>query len=451
MDLARDIYKDLLRWKQQDTGRVLELSGARQVGKTYIIEKFSKENYKNHIYINMMQTSGSELLRCIHKASEWEPGEMRIERPLHRAFELFQSDFQDIKETIIVIDEIQESAEIYSLIRQFAREFQCHFIVTGSYLGKTLDKAYFLPAGDIDTLTMETLSFEEFLEAVGLREKYAAMDLYGGSPHEDYDELKRWYDIYTQIGGYPSVVKCYLSTGGIDQCRSELVNIIRIFISESERYFDDVLNMNMFDEIFPAIAQTMIKEKKGSGDLITELSNIIFKTESSRITKKSINQAIAWLYRSNIIGYCHRLNECNLLDISYHNGFYFRDLGLTRYFLTITGADPGTIQGIVAENYVYLCLERQIRNMRIAGTAPAFGVYKGGEIDFFVRSLATYKNYAIEVKAGKNVGKTANVLLDDQIADYVYLLRGDTYGGVTDRKFTIPIYLSDRITFDAEP
>jgi len=51
------------------------------------------------------------------------------------------------------------------LIRQFAREFECHFIVTGSYLGKTLEKEYFLPAGDTDGLTLYTLSFEEFLDA----------------------------------------------------------------------------------------------------------------------------------------------------------------------------------------------------------------------------------------------------------------------------------------------
>ena len=44
------------------------------------------------------------------------------------------------------------------MIRQFAREFSCHFVVTGSYLGKTLSKEYFLPAGDIDTLVLDTLS-----------------------------------------------------------------------------------------------------------------------------------------------------------------------------------------------------------------------------------------------------------------------------------------------------
>ena len=95
----------------------------------------------------------------------------------------------------------------------------------------------------------------------------------------------------------------------------------------------------------------------------------------------------------------------------------------------MTGADPATVEGVVTENFVYLYLDRMIRDSRLAGTAPAFGVYKGGEIDFFVRSISSHKDYAIEVKAGKNAGKTANAILKDGKADYVYLLKGDTYGG----------------------
>ena len=140
LELKRDIYEKLIEWKKADSGNVLELNGARQVGKTFILDKFARENYKKYFYINMMQTSGKEFIECYHAATKWKPGEKRIERPLHRTFELFDNTFADDKNTIVVIDEIQESAEVYSMIRQFAREFSCHFVVTGSYLGKTLDR-----------------------------------------------------------------------------------------------------------------------------------------------------------------------------------------------------------------------------------------------------------------------------------------------------------------------
>lgn len=193
----------------------------------------------------------------------------------------------------------------------------------------------------------------------------------------------------------------------------------------------------------------MIKESKGSSDLISELSKIIFKDESDRITKKSVNQAIAWLYRSHIIGYCDKISECNFMDVSYHSRFYFRDVGVARHFLRIAGADYATIEGIINENFVYLYLERLIRERKLAGISPAFGVYKGGEIDFFVRSLGNGKDYAIEVKSGKNIGKTANMILKDGKADYLYLFKGDTHGGcVEKKKYTVPIYLMGRMMFD---
>lgn len=304
MDLKRDIYDSLLQWKRSNSGKVLEVSGARQVGKTYILTKLGKENYKNFIYINMMQTSGQEFMICLDKAARWEPGEERVEQPIHKAFALFDRRFQDEEDTVVLIDEIQESARVYSLIRQFAREFRAHFIVVGSYLGKTIQKGYFLPAGDIETMTLDTLSYEEFLEAAGTRELYEKTDLFGNSSHEDYHRLKEMYDIYCRIGGYPTVVQKYFETGDIGACRKEVIRIIHIFIEESERYFDDILEMNLLEQLLPVIAQTMIREKKGSSNLIREVSAIVFQNDSSRITKKSVNQAIAWFYRSNVIGYC---------------------------------------------------------------------------------------------------------------------------------------------------
>ena len=449
LELKRDIYEELKAWKKQDSGKVLELNGARQVGKTFILDKFARENYKRYFYINMIQTSGKEFIECYHAATSWKPGEKRIEGPLQKTFELFDDTFVDDKNTIVVIDEIQESAEVYSMIRQFAREFSCHFVGTGSYLGKTLSKEYFLPAGDIDTLVLDTLSYEEFLGTFGLRDVYDNLDLFGQGETKAYEELKKWYDIYTQIGGYPAVVKCYLETKDMKKCKEELANIIRIFVNESERYFDDILEINLFEQLFPSIAQSMIKESKGSSDLTSELSKIIFKNESDRITKKSVNQAIAWLYRSHIIGYCDKLSECNFMDVSYHSRFYFRDIGVARHFLRIAGADQATVDGIINENFVYFYLERLIRESKLAGTSPAFGVYKGGEIDFFVRSLENDKDYAIEVKSGKNIGKAANMILKDEKADYLYLFKGDTHGGcVEKKKYTVPIYLMGRITFD---
>ncbi|MGE9943111.1 ATP-binding protein [Bariatricus sp. SGI.161] len=447
MDLKRDIYWELVQWKEKDNGKVLEVNGARQVGKTYILTKFAEENYENILYINMMQTSGQEFVECLERTTKWEPGEPRVEKPIHKALKLFDPDFTDESNTIVLIDEIQESAKVFSLIRQFAREFKAHFIVTGSYLGKTVQKEYFLPAGDIDVMIMNTMSYEEFLQAVGMRDVYESIDLFGGGAHEEYDELKKWYDIYCEIGGYPAVVKEFLETKDIQKCKQTLKNIVDIFINETERYFDDILEMNLFEQIFPAIAQTMVREKKGSSDLVVDLSRIVFKDDTNRFTKTSINKAIAWLYKSNIIGYCDRVNEGDILDVTYDCRFYFKDLGVARMFLKMAGAEESDIDGIINENFVYLYLERQIQEMKIAGKSPMFGMYKGGEIDFIVKSHLDGCVYGIEVKSGNNIGKTANLLLRNGKVQYLYLLKGDTYGGKDGKKITVPIPLTGRIEF----
>ena len=431
----------------------MELRGARQVGKTYILNKFAQENYPIYLYINMVQTTGQEFLECLERATAWEPGMPRKERPLHEAMRLFDGRFQDTKDTIVIIDEIQDSAKVYSLIRQFAREFSCHFVVTGSYLGKTLSKEYFQPVGDLDIMTLDTLTFEEFLDAGGKRDLYDTVDLLGGSPHKDYDELKRYYDIYCQIGGYPRVVQNYLETGDLSQSRRLVERIIDIFIKESSRYFESELDIEIFGQLFQAIAIMLLKEKRGTEDLVTDLSKIVFKEESGRVSKKMINHARSWLYLSHVIGYCSKSINCDHLSIVDNCRYYYMDLGVAAYFLRKTGEPDTAIKGILCENFVYLELLNRLRNTdSIAGTVPWFAVYQqtGGELDFYVRSLLDYKNYGLEVKAGKSAGNTASTLLEAGLLDFLYYLKGNTYGGITeDGKIqTVPLYLAGRIRFD---
>ena len=451
MEFKRDIYKNLMKWKQDDTGKVLQVSGARQVGKTYILKKFAKENFKHVIYINMAEPSGEEFLQCMNKVLEWEPGTPREEKPVHRILELFDNEFKDTKDTIIVIDEIQESHRVFNLVRPFAREFDCYVIITGSYLGRLLAKEFFLPAGDYEDLTLETLTFAEFAEVFGKRDLYDSVDLFGGSDSDKYKELKECFELYQRIGGYPSVVNIYLEHKSFELCDVELRRLMEIFTNESKRYFDDVMETNTFEKLFHGIAVTLIKEKQGIRDLVEDLSKIVYKEESGRFTKKMINHAIGWLQASHIIAYASKSIDCDYLNIKENARFYFLDIGIAHYFIARAGADEATIKGILAENFVYLALLRHI-SKDIAGNAPWFALYEKtkGELDFYVRSLVDYKNYGIEVKAGSNSGNTANQLLTDGKIDYLYYLKGDTYGGVAGKIFTVPIYLVDRIAFDLD-
>lgn len=449
MELKRDIYRKLLAWKSKSNHKVLELEGARQVGKTYILDKFAKKEYKSHLYINMIGSSGKDFLQCLETAASWEPGKKREKNPVYRAFQLYDPDFSDCEDLVIVIDEIQESSVVYSKIREFARDFKAHFIVTGSYLGKTREKEYFLSAGDTEVLTMTTLTFPEFLDAFHKRGLYEAIDLYGGSDHAGYEELKSYFHIYLQIGGYPEVVTTYLESRSIPDCEAMISNLIQIFVKESSRYFDSPLELEMFEKIFSSIAATLLKEKKGTPDLTTDLTKIIFKEESGRIAKKMTNYAVSWLFLSHQIGYCSMSVDCSNLDIVDNCRYYFNDLGVAGYFLKLTGEPLSIIEGVLCENFVYLELVRRIRKQEIAGQVPWFAIDKktSGELDFYVRSRIDNMDYGLEVKRGKNRANTANALLERGKLDFVYQLK-NTYGGIADRKYSVPLYLCGRIPFN---
>lgn len=338
MELKRNIYEKLLKWKGQDTGRVLELKGARQVGKTYILKKFGTENFQKMIYINMAESTGQDFLRCLSRAFQWEPGDPRPEHPLQNALQLYDRDFSDHKDTIVVVDEIQESAQAYNQIRTFAREFQAYVIVTGSYLGQIVQGQFFLPAGDMDHMVMETLTFDEFLDAFDERSLYESIDLYGKGNAEDYKKLMGYYDIYQKIGGYPAVVVSYAKDRDVEKCFEQIRGLVDIFVNESKRYFTDIMDVNLFQKLFHAIALLMIQEKQGVRDLVSELSKIAYQEESGRMTKKMVNHAISWLQESHIIGYASKAVDCDHKQIKENSRYYFLDMGIACHFLRRTGS-----------------------------------------------------------------------------------------------------------------
>lgn len=101
---------------------------------------------------------------------------------VYELIKLYDKNFLDTADTVIIIDEIQESAEIFNIIRNFARNLNCDVIVTGSYLGRVmLGKGFKYSAGDYETIEVSSLSFLEFLDAFNLLDLYNNLDLYGKS------------------------------------------------------------------------------------------------------------------------------------------------------------------------------------------------------------------------------------------------------------------------------
>lgn len=452
MYIKRNIYQQLMDWKNESSHSTLEVRGARQVGKTYIINKFADENFRHKIYINLFELSGKQFFDCYNRSIAWVPGTPRPEHPLHDAFRFYDQSFEDTDDTVIIIDEIQESADIYNRIREFTRQFHCHFIVTGSYLGRVLEPEFRFSSGDVTSVTIYTLSFEEFLAAAD-SELFRLYLLVGNSVSEDktyYEQLKHLYDIYCQIGGYPAVIEKYLSSGSMETAIKELTRIIETFLNESMRYFTDILDVSIFTDIFLNICRILAREKKGleQDSIGEELQKLVVKDSTSNLSKATVIRAINWLYHSGIIGFCGKIVELDILDFKPGRRCYFMDLGIANFYMTQIGLDKASVNGTLNENYVYINLVKRLDfPQQIAFETPAFATYKNGEVDFYVQSLKERTRYAVEVKAGKQAGNTAKKALEAGKVDYLLYLKGNTHGGVEGKTITRPIYTLERFRF----
>lgn len=450
MYLKREAYYKLLDWKKRPGHSTLEVSGARQVGKTYIVNRFADEQYKQKIYINLLDLSGELFMEQYRELWQEMKSGKRYQNPMFELVKRYQPDFEDSENTIVIIDEIQESADIYNRVREFTRTLKCDFIITGSYLGRILKPEFKYSSGDLDYLEICTLSFEEFLTALGRFGLYEEMSLCGGSEGTVYQELQKLYNDYCMIGGYPGVVLKYLEKAPVQDCQAELLKIIRLFTNESRRYFEDILDAAVYENLFAGVARILAKEKKGFDEdsFSEELQGIVVKDYSSNITKASVNRAVDWLYSSGIIGFAGKLPECSVLDFKAKARCYFLDVGLAYYFLIKAGVPKAAVSGIINENFVYLDLRRRIAHpSEIALETPAFATLGSGEIDFYVKALSSEKTYAVEVKSRKNSGKTAAEALEKKKADYVLYAKGGTYGGKADNIITIPIYGISKFKF----
>ena len=453
MYLKRKVYDRLGEWKD-NSNLTLEVTGARQVGKTYIIRKFAEENFNNVLYINMLEDSGTEFLECLSVARKWEPGEERPQQPIHKALSLFSKEFTDSEDTIVIVDEIQESDTVYNLVREFTRKFQCRFIITGSYLGRTLNREFKMSAGDLTSLRIETLDFEEFADAFGKRDELERMQQDGNvsGDGDGFQEMSELFALYAEIGGYPAVVTEYLQTGSKQKCRLKLEDIIHLFCAESIRYFSDILDAAVYDNIFCSVARILYREKKGlDADNFNEsLQKLVSHDYDSNISKAVCNRAIMWLQSAGILDFAGKVTECRIMEFKNRCRCYFTDMGLTHYFLRKIGADQAGVQGMLHENYVFLELRRRRERLgEIALETPAFATYKGGEIDFFVKSLRGNEcTYAVEAKAGRQAAPTGQAALNDGKVDYLLLLKGSSKGGVAGNVITIPIFLFPGFRFD---
>jgi predicted AAA+ superfamily ATPase len=228
--MKRDIEKDLLTWKTSPVRSPLLVRGARQVGKSWIIEKFGKEQFEKILVINFEQKP--EATACF---------DTLLPEKIISALELLTGFKIEQGKTLLFLDEIQEFPKAILALRYFKEQMPgLHIIGAGSLLEFALNEEDFkMPVGRIQFLFLRPLSFLEFLSAIdreNLREYLCTVTLNNIPQTVIHDELLKLIREYVALGGMPEVISSYLQTKSLLQTQDVQSDILSTYRRDFGKY-----------------------------------------------------------------------------------------------------------------------------------------------------------------------------------------------------------------------
>lgn len=386
--IKRTLYEALLKWKSGIRRKPLLLQGARQVGKTYLINQFGRTEYADYIYLNFEQTPALKSLF----SDDLRPAKI-IEN-----ISLYLGRKIRAENTLLCFDEIQNAPIALTSLKYFQEQTpEFHIIAAGSLLGVQLGKTSSFPVGKVNFLTLYSLSFSEYLIAIG--EELLADEI--RQPWQQpisellHDKLLKQLKTFLFLGGMPEVVQNYIDQQDIVVVRDIQNEIIEAYQRDFSKYTDATQAIRL-QEFWTSVPYQLARENK--------------KFKYSEVRKKArattFEQTIEWLQNAGLIHIAYQLRKPQLplsghADLSMFK-VYLHDTGLLGAKLGLT---PDTIvhptnlfveyNGAFIENYVATELiknyKTQLFYWRSRGQA---------EVDF-VFDLKN-KILPVEVKSGSN-------------------------------------------------
>ena len=437
--LRRKIESDLAKWKNSESKKPLVIKGIRQCGKTYIVQKFAKENYENVIYMNFILEPDKKLAfasnidvdTIILNLSALIPG----------------SRFVNGK-TCIILDEIQECKEARTALKSFQIDGRFDIIATGSLLGvrgygknrtKNVDGQDSIPVGYETMIEMYPLDFEEFLWANGINDKVidtvkSCFENEKAVPNGIHNVMMELLYRYVIVGGLPEVVNTFLETKNIELIYKVQRNLIVEYEEDMVKYADDA-DKARIRECFESIPRQLAKENK--------------KFQYSVVKKNGRSSqymgSIQWLEDAGLLKRCYntQITELPLEGNSIEDCFklYTTDIGLLVAMLDY-GSQVDILKGNLL-GYKGALFENLMADFLCKSGQKLYYFHKdsGLELDFLVR----YKGecVVIEVKAKSGKTKSLKTVLRNKDVYHVNnaIKLGKYNVGREDEVLTIPLYM----------
>ena len=387
--MRRYIMDKLIDWKKRANRKPLILKGARQVGKTYILKEFGKENYENIAYFNF---DHDEALKELF---------LNTKDPKRILEQLVFATGKSIKpeKSLIIFDEIQECPDALNSLKYFQEDAnEYHIVCAGSLLGIKLSHTSF-PVGKVDFLEMFPMTFSEFLLADGQENLVSYMESINKIekiPDIIFNQLNEKIKSYFIIGGMPEVVKTWVATKDIQEVNRIQKQILKGYEDDFGKHVDITSLQAKISIIWDSIVSQLAKENK----------KFLYQVAKDGARAREYEDAVNWLNNSNIVNKVFNVTKPDFplnayTDLSSFK-LYMLDVGLLRRKANLDSRI--VIEGNrLFEEFKGALTENFVLNMLISKfeEKPNYFTFDRNEIDFVIQN----KNEIIpvEVKSGENI------------------------------------------------
>lgn len=404
MIIKRNIESQLMHWKLSNARKPIILRGARQVGKTFVVNRFAK-NYDNFVDLNLERPRERELF------DDFNSGRELVERIL-----LYKGLTINIEKTLLFIDEIQHSPEAVKAVRYLYEDIKGLSIIAAGSLLEVFSKreGFSFPVGRVKNMFLYPVNFSEYLKAKNPPLFKKLMDINPVKEIDFHDLLLRQFNEYAFIGGMPEVLSRYLDTGSYSKIKDIYDSIFMGYLEDVEKY------SNLAKAKY--LTHTIDRAPLYAGERITyeKFGESSFRSREMKEAFDVLERALI-VYRSTpststhipIIEKMRKAPKLFFLDVGIIN---YR-IGFKNFFTGKTSLD-NVYQGKISEQIA----AQEIISQTFSRPALNFWVREKGaaEIDF----LYPHNEFVIpiEVKSGKT-GTLRSLNLFMEKSEHPYAVR----------------------------
>lgn len=404
--LKRKISKKIQEYFKEKPNKILIIDGARQVGKSFIIQYEGEKYFKNFININLQNDlEGNKIYSNIRT----------IEDFYFKISIQYGKQLGDYEDTCIFLDEIQSYPNLLTLLKFLNQDRRYRFIVSGSLLGISLYKTPSIPIGSIEIVQMYPLDFEEFLYATGasidaieyLKTKFINKETLDISLHDD---MMFRFKRYLIVGGMPDAVNSFINENNLFKIRTIQANIYEMYKDDSSEYdFNNKLNIS---KMYDLVSSNLENKKKRY-----KLNNIENKKGASY---RDYHEEFEYLIDSGI---CIEINAVSnpkfpLIQSNIKNllKLYYNDVGIFSNILY--GENPNAILNDISSINLGSLYETVVA-MELKNHHKKLYYYdnrSNGEVDFIIDDFMNLSILPIKVKSGRDymIHSALNNLLKDE-------------------------------------